>query len=161
MNREVKIMAENAEIIDWENVFDIFFRDCFNHWKRNGDSILVAYDKALNETKMLRNNPFMPKGQEVDREALSKWEEKYTPALNDLYKAEAKGVLDDDHIRFCDHCGLPMFDGYYLAGEFACSDRCALALYDGDEVQMKEDLSHANEDDGECYWTEWESIRIY
>lgn len=64
----------------------------------------------------------------------------------------------EKEIRKCDHCGKPMKEGYYLAGEFACSDECCLALYDGDEAQMKEDLSHAEEIDCETYWTEWDSI---
>jgi hypothetical protein len=51
-----------------------------------------------------------------------------------------------------------MQEGYYLGGEFACSDECALALYHGDKAQMDEDLSHADEADGECYWTEWDSV---
>lgn len=61
-------------------------------------------------------------------------------------------------IRKCDHCGKPMKEGYYLAGEYACSDACCLALYHGDIEQMVEDLSHADEPNGECYWTEWDSI---
>lgn len=65
---------------------------------------------------------------------------------------------DNDNIRRCDHCGKPMSKGYYLGGEYACSDECCLALYDGDKAQMEEDLSHAEEDDAECYYTEWESI---
>lgn len=63
-----------------------------------------------------------------------------------------------DNIRRCDHCGKPMSRGYYLGGEYACSDECFLALYDGDKAQMEEDLSHAEENDAECYYTEWESI---
>jgi len=65
---------------------------------------------------------------------------------------------DDENVRRCDHCGKPMKEGYYLGGEFACSDECALALYHGDKAQMDEDLSHADEADGECYWTEWDSV---
>lgn len=61
-------------------------------------------------------------------------------------------------IRRCDNCGKPMKEGYYLGGEFACSDECCLALYNGDKAQMEEDLSHADEDWCETYWTEWESI---
>ena len=56
-----------------------------------------------------------------------------------------------------DSCGCPMKEGYYLAGEYACSDECALNLYHGDKATMEEDLSHADEDDGECYHTEWDS----
>lgn len=63
-------------------------------------------------------------------------------------------------IRRCDNCGKPMKEGYYLGGEYACSDECALVLYHGDKAQMEEDLSHAEEDDAECYWTQWESIYL-
>lgn len=73
--------------------------------------------------------------------------------INAVLKQEQEG-----NIRRCDHCGKPMKEGYYLGGEFACSDECCLALYNGDKKQMEEDLSHALEDDGDCYWTEWESI---
>lgn len=61
-------------------------------------------------------------------------------------------------IRRCDHCGKPMKEGYYLAGEFACSDECCLALYNGDKAQMEEDLSHADEIWSDIYYTEWDSI---
>ena len=73
--------------------------------------------------------------------------------INAVLEQEQEG-----DIRRCDHCGKPMKEGYYLGGEFACSDECCLALYNGDRKQMEEDLSHAEEDGGDCYWTEWESI---
>ena len=57
--------------------------------------------------------------------------------------------------RTCDHCGAHMTEGYYLAGEYACSEACAIELYDGDEAAFREDLSHAEEDNGEVYFTEW------
>lgn len=74
--------------------------------------------------------------------------------------AELGKEHSEPEIRRCDHCGKPMKEGYYLGGEYACSDKCALALYHGDKTQMEEDLSHAGEIDGECYWTEWESIYL-
>lgn len=78
--------------------------------------------------------------------------------LIDIYACECKEQnLEEEEVRRCDHCGKPMKEGYYLGGEYACSDECCLALYNGDEAQMKEDLSHADEDDGECYYTDWES----
>lgn len=64
----------------------------------------------------------------------------------------------EKEIRRCDHCGKAMKEGYYLAGEYACSDECCLALYNGDKAQVEEDLSHAEEIDCETYWTEWDSI---
>lgn len=63
-----------------------------------------------------------------------------------------------NEMRLCSYCGKPMKEGYYLAGEYACSDECCLALYRGDKARMEEDLSRANEIDGECYWTEWDSV---
>ena len=51
-----------------------------------------------------------------------------------------------------------MSAGYYLAGEFACSDECCLALYNGDREQMEKDLSNANEIWSDIYYTEWDSI---
>ena len=58
--------------------------------------------------------------------------------------------MEDEEIRRCDNCGKPMSEGYYLGGEYACSDGCCLALYNGDKEQMEEDLSHAYDDDSEC-----------
>lgn len=57
--------------------------------------------------------------------------------------------------RTCDHCGAHMTEGYYLAGEYACSEACAIELYDGDEDAFREDISHAVEDNCETYYTEW------
>lgn len=90
------------------------------------------------------------KEEDSDGEA---WYDHYHDEVVSLYCSMLK-----DEVRRCDHCGKPMKEGYYLGGEYACSDECCLALYNGDEKQMKEDLSHAEEEDGECYWTEWESI---
>lgn len=81
--------------------------------------------------------------------------------LFDIYACECKVQdLDEIEIRRCDHCGRPMMKGYYLAGEFACSEECCLALYHGDASAMEEDLSHADDDNADCYYTEWESFRI-
>ena len=68
----------------------------------------------------------------------------------------------DGTVRVCDHCGKFMFEGYYLAGEYACSEECAVELYpdtmsrEEREQQFKDDLQF-DEDNctGECYWTEW------
>ena len=80
--------------------------------------------------------------------------------LMDLY-IDSCGENDlTEEIRRCDHCGKPMKEGYYLAGEYACSDECCLALYDGDAQQMNDDLSKADTDGGECYYTEWESFSL-
>ena len=65
---------------------------------------------------------------------------------------------DGDSIRVCSHCGKPMMSGFYVRGDYACSDECCLALYEGDEKRMNEDLSHTDESCAECYYTEWGSL---
>ena len=77
--------------------------------------------------------------------------------LHEMYESLCLEEKLDENVRRCDHCGKPMKEGYYLGGEYACSDECCLALYNGDKKQMEEDLSHAEEDFSECYYTEWES----
>ena len=69
--------------------------------------------------------------------------------------------INPENVRRCSNCGKPMKEGYYLAGEYACSYDCALALYNGDKAQFEEDLQ-ADEDYnyGEVYYTEWESYDI-
>lgn len=58
--------------------------------------------------------------------------------------------------RVCDNCGQIICEGYILGGnEYACSDECAIDLYDGDEDAFRTDLEDADTDDGETYWTEW------
>lgn len=60
-------------------------------------------------------------------------------------------------IRRCSHCGSPMSEGYYLAGEYACSFDCAVSLYDNDKAQLLADLRYDEENCiGEIYYTEWE-----
>jgi hypothetical protein len=66
----------------------------------------------------------------------------------------------NDYLRCCDACGKPMSEGYVLGEQYACSDKCALTLYDGDKARMNEDLSHAEEADADFYFTNWPSIRF-
>lgn len=74
----------------------------------------------------------------------------------ELGLAYSEAMCFEDNVRVCDNCGRPMIEGYYLGGEFACCEECCLALYGGDKAQMEEDLSHAEEDDCETYWTSWD-----
>lgn len=78
--------------------------------------------------------------------------------LLDLYASLCHEQGLEDGVRRCSHCGRPMKEGYYLAGEYACSDGCCLALYNGDTSLMKENLGKADTDEGECYYTEWDSF---
>lgn len=81
--------------------------------------------------------------------------------MSSLYTHKALGYfidrISERRLRVCSHCGMPMKEGYYLAGEYACSNECAIALYDGDEKQFNEDLQYDEEyNTGEVYYTEWE-----
>lgn len=79
--------------------------------------------------------------------------------LLDIYADECREhKLEEKEVRRCNNCGRPMKEGYYLAGEYACSDDCCLSLYHGDGKAMQEDLSKADTDQGECYFTDWESF---
>ena len=72
--------------------------------------------------------------------------------------------LDDygiETLTVCDNCGKLIHEGYTLAGEHACCDECAIALYcdkDGNPLPDAEELFNTDleENDMECYWTEWE-----
>lgn len=107
---------------------------------------------TLHELENITANPLFPRGEPLDPDIVAEMATGYCGIM------AATLDPDDENVRRCDHCGKPMKEGYYLGGEFACSDECALALYHGDKAQMDEDLSHADEVDGECYWTEWDSV---
>ena len=74
-------------------------------------------------------------------------------------------VYDKLGLRVCDNCGKFMNKGYYLGGEFACSETCGVYIYmkdcDVDDYNealelMQNDLSFDDEYcAGECYYTEW------
>lgn len=118
---------------------------------------------ALEDIKQIRSNPFSLKDEPIPPEIIQEVVGKYNKSINKVIQSTYVGKLDsddDDHIRRCVQCGKPMKEGYYLGGEYACSDDCALELYNGDEQQMQHDLRHADEDDGECYWTAWESFYL-
>lgn len=62
----------------------------------------------------------------------------------------------NDDLRICTNCGCFMYEGYLLGIEYACSDKCAIELYQGDESQLRKDIKESIEDDnGEFFWTEW------
>lgn len=81
------------------------------------------------------------------------WYDEFHDEVVSLYCSMLKG-----EVRCCDYCGKPMKEGYYLFGEYACSDECCLALFNGDKEQMDESLSDDSGDNDTYYWTEWESI---
>ena len=96
--------------------------------------------------------------EDTENNVLKDFLKYYLNIVDDLQERVDKGTYDEDDIRVCSECGLPMSEGYYLAGEYACDDECCLKRYDDDEVEMKEDLSHASEDNSDVYYTEWVSI---
>ena len=59
---------------------------------------------------------------------------------------------DDPSLRICDNCGDFMDEGYLLDVRYACSDKCAIDLYDGDEKQLREDIGDGS---GDFFWTQW------
>lgn len=69
----------------------------------------------------------------------------------------AYNEYDDPPLRICSHCGDFMNEGYMLDCEYACSDECAIALYDGDEAQLREDIRQSVEEEicGDFFWTQW------
>lgn len=78
-----------------------------------------------------------------------------TPRISTETADVAEYTADSDY-RVCSHCGKRFHKGYFLGGEYACSDECAVALYGGDREQFEVDLE-AEEEAGttECYWSIW------
>lgn len=148
----------NIEEKKWLDILRVWFKQDFRFWHEvQGKDLLYSLQMAVMETKNLKTNPFSPHGEEINQVVLQQfcrgWESDINIIINEINDGASYG-----DIRVCDNCGLPMGEGYYLGGEFACDDDCCLALYKGDEAQMKEDLSHAEEDNSDCYYTEWDSI---
>lgn len=145
----------------WQDIFTRFCHDCFMFWKRQGDSVAVAFDKAREETLKLQHYPFAPKGPEVNNESKSKWGERYNQVVVEtLCTAEQNDSLSD--LRICEHCGFPIFDGYYIAGEFYCCEQCAIeGGYQGDKAQFEQDLKDGSDPQNsmwdEVYWSQWET----
>ena len=135
-------------------VLETHYQGCLKYWQEQGEDAIVAMMYALEDIKRIRSNPFFLKYEPIPPEIIQEVVGKYSKSIGKLNSD------DDDHIRRCVICGKPMKEGYYLGGEYACSDDCALALYNGDEKQMYIDLHHADEDSGECYWIAWESFYL-
>ncbi len=141
---------------DQRTILDNYYAGCLDFWKRQGKDEIAAMELALSELAKVTTNPLSPRGEPLVPAIIAEVSGKYRKKLDKAVAATLDP--DDENVRRCDHCGKPMREGYYLGGEYACSGECALALYHGDKAQMEEDLSHAEEEDGECYWTEWESF---
>jgi len=144
-------------------VLETHYQGCLKYWLEQGEDAIVAMMYALEDIKRIRSNPFSLKYEPIPPEIIQEVVGKYSKSITKVIQSTYVGKLnsdDDDHIRRCVICGKPMKEGYYLGGEYACSDDCTLALYNGDEKQMYIDLHHADEDGGECYWIAWESYYL-
>lgn len=142
----------------WIDVFTTFCRDCYHFHKQHGSMTAEAFDKAREETLKIRRHPFVADGEPVSHEALSEWGETYSQhVVETLYRYEQSGELED--LRICNHCGFPIFEGYYLGGEYACCEQCAVELYQGDKEQFQQDLRDGDDPNNpmwdEVYWSQW------
>lgn len=137
----------------------IFFKMCYKICRKSGSIISSLKNSILfintKEYKTIFQKHHLGI---VESNVLADCSKYYQDIVDDLQKRIDNGTYDEDDIRVCSECGIPMHEGYYLAGEYACDIECCLEQYDNDEVQMKEDLSHASEDNSDVYYTEWESI---
>jgi len=154
---QIEQQLKYTEEKKWWGIYQHFFKQDFQFWRREGRDLLYSLQMAVMETKNLKHNPFKPNGEKVNQIILQQFCRQWEYTINDIINEVNEGASYDD-IRVCDNCGLPMSDGYYLGGEFACDDECCLALYNGDKAQMDEDLSHVDENGSDCYYTEWDSI---
>ena len=159
-----RLVEKIPEIIEkrdrdkWWNIYKWSLKQNFKFWKGQGKNIYEALKIAVDEVSKLKHDPRVPHGEEVNKKVLDSFLITWRDVVDKLDCKVADGTYDEDDIRTCNICGLPMDEGYYLGGEFACDDECCLASYDGDKEQMREDLSHANEDCSDVYYTEWENV---
>lgn len=128
-----------------------FIKSSLTIWQTNGHDLLKSLELTLSTLEKMSWCALLLSDEEI-----SKARKTVETKLKELKEAIKNGA-DINDIRVCSNCGLPMKEGFYLGGEYACDEDCALALYNGDKKQMDEDLSHACEADSECYYTEWET----
>lgn len=138
---------------EWWRFFTDYCRERFQEYRKDEKSIPASMLLAYEDTIALRKIPGLEiKSNRVDFDVLSEWGWKYDGVVDALFN----NPIED--IRICEQCGFPMLEGYYLAGEYACCEECCLQSYGGDRKQMDEDLKHAASPNGECYWTQWDSV---
>jgi len=88
----------------------------------------------------------------------------------DMELLEAAGIPEDFANRQCKTCGdvLPQKQhdhrpeitlqvGWYCCDEYYCSEPCLYASFNSDLAEGYENWSEHYSDDGDCYFTEWES----
>lgn len=157
MKHKVIGMKDNITKEEWVKIYHKHFKGCFQFWQREGYDMALSLEKAIEDTKSLKHNPFVPKGQEVDKKLLDEFCKKWSSIKNELLAGIQDGRYNDG-IRTCQVCGLPMIEGYQLDEWYACDDECCLDVYDGNKAKMDEELSHAEENDSKNYYTKWDSI---
>lgn len=64
--------------------------------------------------------------------------------------------------RYCDVCGKWHVEGYWVGEcDYACSEECAIALFNGDKEAFEAELALLDNDEtaDDCYtyWTAWEN----
>lgn len=138
----------------WWDYYTAYCRQKFHKQREKGQPVADAMYLAFEQTIELRTIPGLEtRFKSVNFEVLNRWAEKYDKVVDALYK-----TTNPSQIRFCEQCGFPMVEGYYLGGEYACCEQCCVKAYGYDTDQMQKDLSHSNEPDSEYYWTEWPDV---
>ena len=155
---KVPEIERKRKIDFWNAPMRKSFKERFKHWKKDkGKGLVESLNLSIQDFKNCKTIPGTTDAEEIDSFIKMDFIKYWEGVVYEIVKGLKNGE-DEDDIRTCDVCGLPMNEGYYLGGEFACDDVCCLASYDGDEEQMNEDLSHANEDCSDVYYTEWENV---
>lgn len=155
---KVPEIERQRKIDFWNGPMRKSFKERFKHWKDDeGKGLVESLNLSIQDFKNCKTIPGMTDAEEIDSFIKMDFIKYWEGVVYEIVKGLKNGE-DEEDIRTCDVCGLPMNEGYYLGGEFACDDVCCLASYDGDEEQMNEDLSHANEDCSDVYYTEWTSV---
>lgn len=151
-------IIEKREHKKWWAVYKWSLKNNFKFWQYQGKNIYEALKIAVDEVSNLKHDPRVPHGEEVNKKVLNSFLVTWRDVVDKLENKVTNGTYNEDDIRICDSCGLPMSEGFYLGGEYACDEKCCLDCYNGDKKQMQEDLSHVEEDCCETYYTEWDSI---
>lgn len=67
-------------------------------------------------------------------------------------------ILEENEIKICSRCGSIMIEGYCIEGgmEYYCDDECFFT-----NGYTKEQWQKDYTDEGDSYWTEWDTILSY
>lgn len=155
----IPIIEEKRNRAKWMLIYSHHFKRIFMFKRSLNYDMLTSLEESLNDVcKNIKFDSNIPNSESIDEGYLNEFCNYWRNVMQDISTKLKTDDFSEDNIRTCDVCGLPMSEGYYLAGEYACDEECCLKVYDGDKTQMEEDLSHAEEDFCETYWTEWDSV---